>query len=414
MLKKELASPKIEEPVPAEEQKKSSVLIRWIGGIDRPFLFLLIILLALGAVMIFTASYSYAQTNFGDSFLFSRSHLIVLTFGLILMIGVIYIPDRWMRKFSWLAYLFAVVLNIAVYFIGSSSHGAKRWIEIGIKFQPSELLKIATILVCATFATSAVRNNKKGKLRIIPFFVLLGIDLVVLFPQTHVSAMVICYVIVMSMYFICGGGWKTSLIFGGLPLAGGVFAVTNADTLVSIAERFKDTAFAHAYTRLLVWRNPFQYMRDDATNWAGWQPSQSLYAISSGGVWGVGLGQSMEKHGYLPEPQNDYIFAILCEEFGFVGAVAVIGLFAALILRGFYIARNCRDKFCQMVIYGLMIKLAMQVIFNIGVVTSVLPSTGISLPFFSYGGTALVMSLIEMGIVLSFSRYSYTERGEEN
>ena len=121
----------------------------------------------------------------------------------------------------------------------------------------------------------------------------------------------------------------------------------------------------------------------------------------------------MQKHGYLPEPQNDYIFAILCEEFGFVGAVAVIGLFAALIIRGFIIARNCRDKFCQMVIYGLMIKLAMQVIFNIGVVTGTLPATGISLPFFSYGGTALIMSLVEMGIVLSFSRYSYTERGTD-
>lgn len=414
MQKNELASPVTEESGSSPEQKKSSVLIRWIGGIDRPFLLLLVILLALGAVMVFTASYSYAQTNFNDSFRFSRSHLYNLALGLVLMIGVIHIPDRWIRKYSWVAYLLALALNFAVPLIGTSSHGAKRWIEIGVKFQPSELLKVGTILVCAAFASSAVRNNKKGKLRLIPFLAVLVIDLVALFPQTHVSAMIICYIIVISMFFICGGGWKSSLFLGGLPMAGGVFAVTNVDTIISIAEKFKDTAFGHAYTRLLVWRNPFQYMRDDATGWAGWQPSQSLYAISSGGIWGVGLGQSMEKHGYLPEPQNDYIFAILCEEFGFVGAVAVIGLFAALILRGLYIARNCRDKFCQMVIYGLMIKLAMQVIFNIGVVTSVLPSTGISLPFFSYGGTALIMSLIEMGIVLSFSRYSYTERGEEN
>ncbi|MBP5656999.1 MAG: cell division protein FtsW [Clostridia bacterium] len=404
-----------ELPAPSsapEREKSENVLIRWIGGIDRPFLFLLIILLALGTVMVFTASYSFAQTRYGDSYYFSKKQIIWIVVGLAVMMLAIHIPDRWVKKYAWLVYLLAVALNAAVYIMGVAKHGAQRWIDIGpIRFQPSEVLKFATILVCAKVIANNTEKIKKFRFGVLPFIVFAFIGCALLVQQSHLSATIITFVIIFAMMFIGGSKLLWVGVFGGIPVAIGMYAVTNIDTIInwSLVQKF----LGHTYTRLLVWTDPFKYMRDDATGWAGWQPAQSIYAISSGGVWGVGLGQSMQKHGYLPEPQNDYIFAILCEEFGFVGAVAVIGLFAALIIRGFIIARNCRDKFCQMVIYGLMIKLAMQVIFNIGVVTGTLPATGISLPFFSYGGTALIMSLVEMGIVLSFSRYSYTERGTD-
>ena len=403
---------KTEQLAAPRGEKNESVLIRWIGGIDRPFLLLLLILLALGTVMVFTASYSFAQSRYGDSYYFSKKQLWLIAGGLLIMIGVMRVPDRWVKKCAWLVYLFALLLNGAVFLIGVAKHGAQRWMDIGpIRFQPSEVLKFATVLVCAKVVSNNADKMKKFRFGVLPFVVFAVLDCGLLFLQSHLSATIITYIIIFAMMFIGGGNLLGVGLLGGIPVAVGAYAVTNIDSIVewSVVKNF----LGHAYMRLLVWKDPFKYMRDDATGWAGWQPAQSIYAISSGGVWGVGLGQSMQKHGYLPEPQNDYIFAILCEEFGFVGAVTVIGLFAALIIRGFIIARNCRDKFCQMVIYGLMIKLAMQVIFNIGVVTGTLPSTGISLPFFSYGGTALIMSLVEMGIVLSFSRYSYTERGTE-
>jgi cell division protein FtsW len=163
------------------------------------------------------------------------------------------------------------------------------------------------------------------------------------------------------------------------------------------------------FTRLEVWENPFAYM-SPSTGGKGYQPAQSLYAIASGGFWGLGLGQSNQKHGYLPEPYNDYIFAIICEEMGFFGAVLIIGLFAAFAWRGFYIATHSQDKFSSLLVMGIIAHVIIQVILNICVVTNTIPSTGISLPFFSYGGTSLIILLCEMGLVLAVSRYSYTEK----
>ena len=417
MRKQELTetSAEIEEEKLGAE-KKESVLIRWIGGVDRPFLFLLLILLAIGTVMVFTASYSFAQTRYGDSYYFSKKQIEFVIGGLVVMALVIhftpYLLEKFIKKLIWLFYLLALAINVLVIFIGTTRGGAQRWIEIGgILFQPSEILKLATILVCAKIISNNGDKMKTIRFGVLPFALIAFAGSAILIKQGHISATIINFVIILGMMMI--GGCSRWIVGGaGVIAAGAAYVVAFPEKILQL--EWLQKLMGHKYYRLLVWNDPFKYMRDDATGWAGWQPSQSLYAISSGGVWGVGLGQSMEKHGYLPEPQNDYIFAILCEEFGFVGAVAVIGLFAALILRGFYIARNCRDKFCQMVIYGMMVKLGMQVVFNIGVVTNTLPSTGISLPFFSYGGTALIISLVEMGLILAFSRFSYTERGEED
>ena len=177
-----------------------------------------------------------------------------------------------------------------------------------------------------------------------------------------------------------------------------------------IPEKIKEK-LSHIFQRLAIWEDPVAMIADSNTRDAAWQPAQSLFAISSGGFWGLGIGKSNQKHGFLPEPQNDYVFAILCEELGFFGAVGVILLFAAFAYRGFRIAANSPNRFCSLVVMGLTLQVAIQVILNIAVVTNTLPSTGISLPFFSYGGTSLVILMVEMGVILSISRYSYIERG---
>ena len=177
-----------------------------------------------------------------------------------------------------------------------------------------------------------------------------------------------------------------------------------------IPEKIKEK-LSHIFQRLAIWEDPVAMIADKATRDAAWQPAQSLFAISSGGFWGLGIGKSNQKHGFLPEPQNDYVFAILCEELGFFGAVGVILLFAAFAYRGFRIAANSPNRFCSLVVMGLTLQVALQATLNIAVVTNTLPSTGISLPFFSYGGTSLVILMVEMGVILSISRYSYIERG---
>ena len=398
--------------------KKNSDGFHWKSGVDRPFLFLLLILIALGVVMVFTASYSFAQNKFGDSFYFSKRQLGFALGGLFGMLLISrYATEKVVKMGVFVAVGGALLANVGVLIYGVAKHGALRWIRLGpIEFQPSEVLKFAAILFCALLSTYYGDKMKTWKKGVWPFACITVVCLVILYFQDHLSAMIITTAIIVSMMILGGCPKVAAAIFGGTPIVALFFVVGNINKIVEwdFVKNFFANHLTHVYKRLLVWTDPFKYMRDEATSWAGWQPSQSIYAISSGGVWGVGLGQSMQKHGYLPEPQNDYIFSILCEEFGFVGAVTVILLFAALILRGFYIARNCRSRFCQLVVYGLMIKLGLQVIFNIGVVTGTLPSTGISLPFFSYGGTSLIMTMAEMGIVLSFSRYSYTERGEES
>ena len=225
---------------------------------------------------------------------------------------------------------------------------------------------------------------------VLPFIIVFGIIAFLLYKEPHLSAMIIILLITAAMMFL--GGTRKLYFFG---LAG----------IAAVAMVILLFATSHGSERIENWLHP----ELDPTG-SGWQPLQSLYAIGSGGIWGKGLGQSTQKHLWLPEPQNDYIFAILCEELGFVFALAVIALFGILIWRGFYIAKHAPTQYTTLVVLGLILQVAIQVVLNIAVVTNTIPSTGVSLPFFSYGGSAMVMLSAEMGIILNISRFSYIEK----
>ena len=230
---------------------------------------------------------------------------------------------------------------------------------------------------------------------------------VLLVLQSHLSATIIVCLLVFSMMLL--GGSSLAWLGGGAGLAAGAaFAVLKLP-FVKELPLFKEK-LSHIFQRLAIWEDPVAMIADKATRDAAWQPAQSLFAISSGGFWGLGIGKSNQKHGFLPEPQNDYVFAILCEELGFFGAVGVILLFAAFAYRGFRIAANSPNRFCSLVVMGLTLQVSLQAILNIAVVTNTLPSTGISLPFFSYGGSSLLVLMAEMGVLLSISRYSYQQK----
>jgi cell division protein FtsW len=223
------------------------------------------------------------------------------------------------------------------------------------------------------------------------------------FLQNHMSATIIIFLLGIVMLWFSG---VKSFYFGALFGFVGV-AIAFA---FSIGRPLLEMYVPQIFPRLMVFEDPFAYMSVESGG-AGWQPAQSLYAISSGGFWGLGLGQSNQKHGYLPEPQNDYIFAILAEELGFFGVICVIALFGALAFRGYYISKNAPNRFSSLIAMGITAQIVVQVLLNLAVVTNTFPSTGISLPFFSYGGTSLIILLAEMGVVLSISRYSFIEQG---
>ena len=221
--------------------------------------------------------------------------------------------------------------------------------------------------------------------------------------QSHLSATIIILLLMIIMMWLSGlKGFYFGAVLGAGSVVGAFFLTVGRGILAKIVP--------HAITRLDIWEDPFKYMSFESGG-AGWQPAQSLYAISSGGFWGLGLGQSNQKHGYLPEPQNDYIFAILSEELGFFGVICVIALFGVLAYRGYHISKNSPNRFCSLLSMGITAQVIVQVLLNLAVVTNTFPSTGISLPFFSYGGTSLIILLAEMGIVLSVSRYSFIEQG---
>ena len=292
----------------------------------------------------------------------------------------------------WIAIALCLAI-VCVPGLGIKSHGAYRWIDLYIvQFQPSELLKLAIILVCAKYISDNQGRMRTFKYGFLPFVILAVPVVGVMLIQKHLSGTIICCLILFFMMFV---GGTHPLLLTGLSAA----AAGGATLLF--------TLYDHAKRRLMIWKDPFAYM---SGNGEGWQPAQSLYAIAAGGFWGLGLGNSNQKHSFLPEPQNDYIFAILCEELGFLGALLIIVLYMAFAYRGFIIAKCSKDRFGSLVVLGIIFKTMAHVVLNIAVVTNTIPSTGITLPFISYGGSSLLMQLVEMGIVLSVSRYSYSSK----
>jgi len=358
-------------------------------------LIIILLLICYGAVMVFSASYASAYNEHGDSYHYIKLHILWILVGGFAMFMASIIDYKWIRKFTILYYSVCMVLMCIVPFLGISQGEATRWIVIaGIRLQPSEMMKLGLILILALYYDKYGKNMEspiKSAKAIYGFFLPAGIvvsvcGLIVL--ESHFSGLIIMFMIGMIVMF-AAGAQKKWFIIGGAAAA----------ILVLVAISFTQ----YARQRIDMWLNPQNYSTLEGI----WQTVQGLNAVGSGGVFGVGLGKSTQKHLFVSEPQNDFIFSIICEELGFIGALAVILLFVAFIIRGFRIALGAPDIYSKLTVIGIISKVGLQAILNIAVVTNVIPNTGITLPFFSYGGTAFMMLLGEMGIVLCISKYSY-------
>ncbi len=366
-------------------------------SVDIPFLFLLLLLLAVGLAMLYSASYAQSEydTGYAISTRYLQKQAVCAVIGLVAMVVLSRIPAQFWHKAAWPLYFVSIALLLSVLVMGESVNGARRWINIaGLQFQPSEIAKFTMIVLFARLTRGFGSGAKKFRYGVLGFGgALLGI-LVPLALEKHLSAIMLMGMVAVVMMFVAGTNPKWLL-------AGAGAAVVFVAVYVSL--------MGYAGDRVTAWLHPEEDPGD-----TGYQILQSLYAIGSGGLFGLGLGKSRQKYLYLPFQYNDYIFAIICEELGLVGAVLIIALFAALILRGYWIALRAQDRFSTVLAAGLVTLIAVQTILNLCVVTNLLPSTGIALPFFSYGGTALAVNLGEMGIVLGISRYRNQSKRQED
>lgn len=373
--------------------KKSSKNKTWIFyGFDYPLFTIILILLAFGLIMMFSASYANAYTQTGDSLFYLKRQVVFAVAGLIIML-VLSTIDYHMFQTKFAVYgisIVSVILMAAVKVAGTTQGGSERWLQIGeITFQPSEILKFAVIVFFAYLTEkrfSKLRDFKKG---FIPFALALVVSCGLLMAQPHLSGTIIVFAIGFVMMFVAGVSPKHLLL-----MLGGVVAIIIIGVLILNA-----MGIDYFSTRILSFQDPEADIGDKT-----FQTYQSLVTIGSGGMFGLGFGNSRQKYNYLPMSRNDFIFSIICEELGFVGAALVILLFVILVWRGFYICGKARDKFGMMLSMGITFQIGLQALLNIAVVTNSVPNTGISLPFFSYGGSALLMQLAEMGILLSVSR----------
>ncbi len=356
-------------------------------SVDVPFLIILMVLLILGLTMLYSASYAQSQydTGYTVSTRYLQKQGLCAVIGLVAMVVLSRIPASFWLRMAWPLYGISIVLLLSVLLFGESVNGARRWINIaGLQFQPSEIAKFTMIVLFARLTKGFGPSAREFRYGVLGFGgALLGI-LVPLALEKHLSAIMLMGMVAVVMMFVAGTHPKWLLAGAGVAVA---FVVVYISLM------------GYAGDRVTAWLHPEQDPSD-----TGYQILQSLYAIGSGGLFGLGFGKSRQKYLYLPFQYNDYIFAIICEELGLVGAVLIIVLFAALIHRGYWIALRARDRFSTVLAAGLITLIAIQTILNLGVVTNLLPSTGIALPFFSYGGTALAVNLGEMGIVLSISR----------
>lgn len=394
-------------PTKEERRKRRAKKYRLLSlgrGLDMPLFLFIMIIMAVGLVMLFSSSYAYSYYyEKGDSYHYIRRQGMFALAGIIAMLAISTFDYHRFHRLAFLIYGIAIVLLgmvllfgpvLKVKAIAPPQDTAYRWLQFGpINFQPSEIAKFAVITMCAHFISQNV--DKMGTLRqgVLPFLPIIGIPAVMIFAENHLSGTIIILALGVVLMFL-GGTKMRYFVFGGILVVGAlVFLVVSKG--------------GYQMGRVSVWLDPFnpELDRDLA-----YQTRQSLYAIGSGGFLGVGLGQSRQKYLYLPEPHNDFIFAIICEELGMIGALVVIILFSLLIWRGMYVSIHAPDKFGMLLGLGITFQVGMQAVLNICVVTNTIPNTGISLPFFSYGGTSLLMLLGEMGILLNISRSSNIEK----
>lgn len=360
------------------------------GKIDVTFLVLVLVLLTFGLVMLFSASYAFAFYNEGNSFYYIERQLFFAVVGVAAMLFVSQVNYKILQKYSLLLFAGSVALLLIADIFMRDQYGFARWIYIGsFSFQPSEIAKFAIIVLFAHFAATNADKMNTFKYGVLPFGVCLGTVALLVILSRHLSGTIIIGALGIAMMWFGG----TKLRYFAMLVGAGAAAVL----VVLIVPAFME----YAGDRVTTWLDPYSDPLGD-----GFQTIQALIAIGSGGIWGAGLGNSRQKYLYIPEPQNDFIFPVVCEELGFIGASLILILFALLIFRGYVIAMRCPDKFGALLAAGCITHMGLQVVLNIAVVTGTIPNTGISLPLFSYGGTALMMTLGEMGVVLSVSKKS--------
>ena len=361
---------------------------------DYSLFFIIIFLLCFGVIMIYSTTSYQAQMQGQTTTQYLKSHLLGIGIGLTAMIMISKIDYHFWERFAWIGYVVALVLILLVLSpLGKNSNGATRWLRIGsLTFQPAEFAKIAIILLMAHLIKISIKSINKiwtmVKLVGITFPVVAMIKII----TNNLSSAIIILGIAVVMIFIATPRYDIFVLGGGVGV--GVLAIflLNVEKIMNIGDNFR-------MGRVIAWLHP----EEDPLG-KGFQVLQSLYAIGSGGMFGKGLGNSIQKLNFLPEPQNDMIFAIICEELGLFGAVCVILMFVFMLWRFMVIANNAPDLFGTMLVIGIMAHIAIQVILNIAVVTNSMPNTGITLPFISYGGTSAMCLLAEMGLALGVSR----------
>jgi len=372
-----------------QKTKNKLRLISVSRSFDMPFLIILMVILVLGLISLLSASHAYSYYwNRGDSYFYIKRQIIFALVGVALMLIVSAIDYHILHHLAIPLMIVSYILLVIVLLIPSSS-GVHRWIRLpGLQFQPSEIAKFALIVLFAHLISINHKKMKNFTAGYLPFMGILVITCGLVFVEPHLSGAILLLAIGVSMMYIGG----TRLMYLVL-------------TFIVGAAAMYYMIFVKGYEqdRINVWLDPIKAFAANSDE--AWQIVQSLFAIGSGGLMGQGLGNSRQKHLFLPEPHNDFIFSVVCEELGFVGAVLVIVLFALLVWRGITIGMKAPDKFGSMLAIGLTIQVGIQAFMNMAVVTNTIPNTGISLPFFSYGGTSLVMLLAQMGVVLSVSRH---------
>lgn len=359
-------------------------------GFDTSFFIVVLLLLGMGLVMVLSSSYARAyydpgNVTGGNAVYYFVRQLLFAVLGMGAMLLSSKVPMDLYKRYSMHFFIAVIIMLALVPIIGVKANGARRWLGVGgLTVQPSELAKLSVILIFSSMICKFRGRMSKFRYGIIPFACVLLLIVGLLVLEPHFSASIIIIAIGGVMMFL--GGVRLGWFAAAFGVVGSALAVVLM-------------FFPYASSRISTWRDPFSSSSDE-----GYQIVQSLYSIGSGGLSGLGLGGSRQKFLYLPEEHNDFIFSVVCEETGFIGAALIMVLFAMLILRGYWIAIHCSDRFSFLVCSGVTSLLAIQVFLNVAVVTNLLPCTGISLPFFSYGGTALLIELFEMGIVLSASR----------
>ena len=385
-----------------------------LGGLDIPFFMIVIALITLGLIMMFSASSSYSYYYFNDSFYYFKRQLAFAILGIVVLFVMSGVDYHVLKRWAVPILLVSFALLVAVLLVPSPPgfEDFHRWISLGpVTFQPSEITKFAIILYFAYHMDRHFKEINSDKLSDAPwaqgfnqgnsfikikakgvymmwYLLILAVACVLVYMENHVSGTLLIFALGAMMMFLAGFHYRW-FVFGAAVLVGLVILVVSNPSILP----------EHAQPRILSWID-----KDYDPLGVRWQTNQAIYAIGSGGFFGVGLGNSKMKQLYVSEPQNDFIFSIICEELGFVGALFIVILFALLVWRGFLIGVKAKDKFGALLAMGISFQVGLQAALNIGVVTDVLPNTGISLPFFSYGGTSLLMLIFEMGVVLSVSR----------